>query len=193
MARMRGTYTQIFTRDFLHISYPLCPIPSTRWLSITTSCGSKLVLDRMRRNPFGPWQRSCHQRMVERSSWIWNHRKQSRASRSWTMPVRIPRRSSLTLFTSTTIQGLAEHKLRSSEKHAFSSTLTRLAGKHARLPNSMIITDKIDFSASSKPHTSGGFVDIKPGQYEGCTVAVKTLRVATTVNFDKIREVRRFL
>ena len=57
----------------------------------------------------------------------------------------------------------------------------------------MIITDKIDFSASSKPHTSGGFADIEPGQYKGCTVAVKTLRVATTDNFDKIREVRRFL
>lgn len=90
-------HTSNFTRDFLHISYPLCPIPSTRWLSIMTSCGSKFVLDRMRRNPFGPWQRSCHQRMVERSSWIWNHRKQSRAPRSWTMSVRIPRRPSLTI------------------------------------------------------------------------------------------------
>ena len=90
------------------------------------------------------------------------------------------------------IQGLAVHKLHSSEKHTFFSTLRRLAGKHARLPNSMIITDKIDFSATSQPHTSGGFADIKPGQYKGCTVAVKSLRVATTDNFEKIRKVRWF-
>ena len=57
----------------------------------------------------------------------------------------------------------------------------------------MIITDRIDFSASSKPHTLGSFSDIRLGQYKGCTAAVKTLRVMTTDNFDKIREVRRFL
>ena len=91
------------------------------------------------------------------------------------------------------IQGLAEHKLDSSGKRVFFATLRILAGKHARLPSSMIITDNIDFSASSKPHTSGGFLDIRLGQYKGCTIAVKTLRAATTDNFDKIREVRRFL
>ena len=90
------------------------------------------------------------------------------------------------------IQGLVVHKLHSSEKHTFFSTLRRLAGKHVRLPNSMIIADKIDFSAISQPHTSGSFMDIKPGQYKGCTVAVKSLRVAITNNF-KIRKVRWFL
>ena len=87
------------------------------------------------------------------------------------------------------IQGLAEHNLRSSEKQAFFVTLRRLAGKHARLPESMVITDKIDYSASGQPHTSGGFADIKPGQYKGCTVAVKILRVAVTDDFEKIRNV----
>ena len=91
-------------------------------------------------------------------------------------------------LTNVTIQGLAEHKLRSSQKQAFFGTLRRLAGKHARLPDSMVITDKIDYSAR-QPHTSGGFADIKPGQYKGCTVAVKVLRVAATDDFEKIRKV----
>jgi len=60
---------------------------------------------------------------------------------------------------------------------------------HARLPESTIITDKIDFPASSQLQRSGGFADIKPGKYKGCTVAVKTLRVAPSDNFVKIRKV----
>jgi hypothetical protein len=87
------------------------------------------------------------------------------------------------------IQGLAEHKLRSSEKQAFFGTLRRLAGKHARLPESMIITEKIDYSGSGQLYMSGGFADIKPGKYKGCTVAVKTLRVAVTDDFEKIKKV----
>ena len=86
-------------------------------------------------------------------------------------------------------QGLIEHKLRSSEKQVFFGTLSRLAGKHARLPDSMVITDKLDFSTSSQSHMSGGFADIKQGQCKGFTVAVKTLRVRETDNFDKIRRV----
>ena len=39
---------------------------------------------------------------------------------------------------SSNVQGLAEHKLHSSEKPRFFDTLWTLAGKHARLPNSMI-------------------------------------------------------
>ncbi|KAF9644384.1 kinase-like protein [Thelephora ganbajun] len=84
--------------------------------------------------------------------------------------------------------GLAEHKLHASEKQTFFGTLRRLAGKHARLPDSMVITDNIDFSSPTQPQTSGGFADIKPGRYKGHTVAVKTLRVAMTDNFEKIRK-----
>ena len=82
------------------------------------------------------------------------------------------------------------HKLRASEKQVFFSSLRRLAGKHARLPQSMIITGEIDFSGSDHLTTSGGFADIKQGLYEGSTVAVKTLKVRMTDNFDKIRKVR---
>ena len=91
-------------------------------------------------------------------------------------------------LTSAVIQGLAEHKLHASERQAFFSTLRRLAGKHARLPESMVITDKIDFSPG-QPRTSGGFADIKLGVYKGCTVAVKILRVAMSDDFGKIRKV----
>ena len=67
----------------------------------------------------------------------------------------------------------------------------RLAGEHARLPNSMIITDKIDISTSNQSHPSGSFADIKQGQYKECTVAVKTLRVGVVDGLDKIRRVSR--
>jgi hypothetical protein len=53
----------------------------------------------------------------------------------------------------------------------------------------MVITEKIDFSAPTQPPKSGGFADIKPGRYKECIVAVKTLRVAASDNFDKIRKV----
>ena len=90
------------------------------------------------------------------------------------------------------VQGLALHQLRTSEKQAFLGTLRRLVGKHARLPKSMIIKGKIDYSASSQFHTSGGFADIKQGKYAGGTVAVKIMRVAVTDDFVKIRKVSGF-
>jgi hypothetical protein len=75
VARTQG----VFIRD-LHLapaSVSPDPISRTRWLSISTGCGRTLVLQRTRRNLFGPWPRSCHQRMAGRSSQTWNHRKQS--------------------------------------------------------------------------------------------------------------------
>ena len=53
----------------------------------------------------------------------------------------------------------------------------------------MVITDKIDYSVSDQPYTSGGFADIKPGRYNGRAVAVKVLRVAEKDDFEKIRKV----
>ena len=89
---------------------------------------------------------------------------------------------------------MAEHNLRASEKQAFFNTLRRLAGKHARLPSSIVIPDKIDDSRSGQLQTSGGFADIKQGQYRGFTVAIKTLRVSKedekADNFETIRKVR---
>ena len=55
----------------------------------------------------------------------------------------------------------------------------------------MVITDEIDFSDCGLSYKSGGFADVRPGQYNGRTVAVKTLRVTMTDDFDKTRKVRR--
>ena len=89
------------------------------------------------------------------------------------------------------IQVLGECKIHGPEKNVFFSVLTRLAGEHARLPSSMIIADNIEISTSNQSHTSGGFADIKQGQYKGLTVAVKTLRVGVVDDLDKIRRVSR--
>ena len=88
-----------------------------------------------------------------------------------------------------TIQGLVEYKLRGPEKHAFFNTLRRLGGKHARLPNSMVITDEINISTSSQVYSPGVFAETRPGQYKGCTVAVRTLNVARAGNYGKVRTV----
>jgi hypothetical protein len=88
------------------------------------------------------------------------------------------------------IQALADHNLRSSEKQVFLGSLRKLAGAHGRLPDSMVITDKVEFLNSGQCHTSGGFADIKQGRYKGCTVAVKNMRVSELDDFDKIRKVR---
>ena len=87
------------------------------------------------------------------------------------------------------IQGLAEHNLHPSEKQAFFDTLRILAGKRARLPESVVITDEIDYSASDRLRTSSGFADIRQGRYKGCAVAVKTLRVSMADDFEKFRRV----
>ena len=87
------------------------------------------------------------------------------------------------------VQGLAEHKFDPSEKQLFFNTLRRLAGKHSRLPKSMVIKSKINFSASGHPDMSGGFADIKKGDYKGYPVAVKTMRVSMEDNLAKIRSV----
>lgn len=86
------------------------------------------------------------------------------------------------------IQGLAKHDIHASEKQALFFTLIELSGKHAQLPESMVITDEIDFSARRKS-IAGGFADILPGNYGGGTVAVKTLRLSMNDDFEKIRKV----
>ena len=86
------------------------------------------------------------------------------------------------------IQGLAKPNLHASEKRAFFSTLIELSGKHARLPESMVITDEIDFSAR-RTSIAGGFADILAGEYRGSTVAVKTLRLSMKDDFERIRTV----
>ena len=82
-----------------------------------------------------------------------------------------------------------EHNLRASQKQAFFVTLRRLAGRHGQLPESMIITDGIDFSDYHQPLVRNGFIDIKRGRYEGRTVAVRIMKVEVTADFEKIKKV----
>jgi serine/threonine protein kinase len=84
-------------------------------------------------------------------------------------------------------QGITEHSLKAAEKNAFFVTLRRLAGSHGRLPDSMMITEKIE--VEEKILASGGFADVRRGTYMGHLVAVKTLRVAEKDDFLKIRKV----
>jgi len=79
------------------------------------------------------------------------------------------------------------HKLNTDEKQAFFVTLRRLAGTYGRLPDSMVITEKIE--VEDKILANGGFADVRIGKYTGHLVAVKKLRVAETDNFVKIRKV----
>ena len=66
-------------------------------------------------------------------------------------------------------------------------TLRRLAESHRQLPDSMIITEKIE--TSDMILASGGFADIRSGMYMGHLVAVKTMRVVMWDNLVKIRKV----
>ena len=84
-------------------------------------------------------------------------------------------------------QGIAGHNLRAVEKNNFFVTLMRLAGRHGRLPDSMIITEKIE--VSNQVLASGGFADVRTGTYEGHLVAVKTIRVFEQVDFRRTRRV----
>jgi len=84
-------------------------------------------------------------------------------------------------------QGIAEHKLKATEKRAFFSALRRLAAIHGRLPESMMITDEIE--VSDRMVASGRFADVRTETYKGHLVAVKTMRVAKQDDFLKIRKV----
>lgn len=93
-------------------------------------------------------------------------------------------------LTNAMVQGLAGHKLRTADKKIFLNTLMKLAGKHSRLPSSMMITERNDFSSCSQICASGGFADIRQGRCDGYTVAVKTLRL-DGVNPKHVSEVSK--
>jgi serine/threonine protein kinase len=84
-------------------------------------------------------------------------------------------------------QGITEHRLKPAEKQAFFVALRRLAGSHGRLPDSVILTERVE--ASDKILTSGGFADVRSGRYMGRLVAVKTLRVTEQDDLLRIRKV----
>jgi hypothetical protein len=84
-------------------------------------------------------------------------------------------------------QGLAEHVLQTAERQAFFITLRRLAAIYGRLPESVVITEKV--KVSDDILASGGFADVRTGTYKGHLVAVKTMRVAKQDDIVKLRKV----
>jgi serine/threonine protein kinase len=65
--------------------------------------------------------------------------------------------------------------------------LRRLAGRYGQLPDSIIITERIEVEDNIL--VSGGFADLRCGRCVGHLVAVKTLRVAEKDDLLKIRKV----
>ena len=66
-------------------------------------------------------------------------------------------------------------------------TLRKICGDQALLPNSMQIL--LCYDPLDNALYSGGYADVWKGQHQGYFVAVKVLRVYSTSNFDKIKNV----
>ena len=83
-------------------------------------------------------------------------------------------------------QGIVEHTLGSAEKCDFFVLLRRLAQRHGRLPDRMMITEKIEVS-EELPSFFGGSVGL--GTYKGHPVVVKTAIFGLSRDLEKIRKV----
>lgn len=65
------------------------------------------------------------------------------------------------------------------------STLSKICGCHGLLPKSVQIPlcyNRMDF-----PLYHGGYAEVWKGEYEGCKVAVKVLKVYQTSDLDRIK------
>jgi len=92
------------------------------------------------------------------------------------------------LLPHTVRQGIAGYNLEPTEKLAFFVTLRRLAERHGRLPDRIMITEEI--KTSDETLIFGGFGYVRPGTYKGRHVAVKTMRAEARDKLPKIRKVR---
>ena len=66
-----------------------------------------------------------------------------------------------------------------------------LAGRHGRLPGSLVIADQVE--VSEKIIASGGFADVKCGVCRNHLVAVKVLRTPSGGDMEKVHKVSHFL
>ncbi|KAF9647913.1 kinase-like protein [Thelephora ganbajun] len=82
--------------------------------------------------------------------------------------------------------GLSRCNLSRSEKQAFFAASWTLAETYRRLPDSIIIKEKLE--VSNEIHASGPSSDIRTSTYNGTRVAVKTLRVSCRDDLNKIRK-----
>ena len=118
----------------------------------------------------------------------WIAGKQGCAWNCWIAYV-LPRAVSHFQPTQTTLQGLMKHPLDSTTKQSFLIVLIDLAKRRRRLPDSVKITEKT--MAAEEVHTSGGFWEIRRGTLNNTAIAIKSPRLATTTDIEKLREVRR--
>ena len=118
--------------------------------------------------------------------------QQTRTWRSWPMPGALrPCARLYCVFshfhpTETASQGLTKHSLDQATRQSFLIVLIELAKRRRRLPDSIVITEKI--MAAEEIHTSGLW-DVRRGTLDNSVIAVKTPRFTATTDVEKIREV----
>jgi len=83
-------------------------------------------------------------------------------------------------------QGIMEHNLEPDERNAFFVALRRLAERNQLLPDRVGMKGKHE--VSEVVHASGGFGDVRPQQYMGRCVAVKTAKVIGTDDVQKMKK-----
>ena len=71
------------------------------------------------------------------------------------------------------------------------SAVRRICSRQALLPRSLQIP--MCYDRSGAPRYRGGFADVWKGEYQGCDVAVKVLRVYSTSDLTKIKSVSRHI
>ena len=84
-------------------------------------------------------------------------------------------------------QGIAEPKLNPAERQAFFIALRRFAERLGRLPDRMMVRENIE--VSDEISAFGGFGDVRNGTYRGQRVAVKTAKISSVKELEKIRKV----
>jgi len=89
--------------------------------------------------------------------------------------------------TEATLQGLTRHSLDQQTRQSFLIVLIELVKRRRRLPDSIMITEKT--MAEENVYTSGGFWDVRRGTLNNSAIAIKTPRITTTTDVEKIREV----
>jgi hypothetical protein len=65
--------------------------------------------------------------------------------------------------------------------------MTRICGRQAYLPKSLAIP--LSYNPVEIPQSRGGYADMWKGVYRGREVAIKTIRIYQTSDWDQVRRV----
>ena len=144
------------------------------------------MLSRLWTRPSGSWPKSRYLPEVESFSTTWNVGKLVYVLSSWTVCGATFHRI-LASPTETIPQGLTRHSFDQPTRQSFLIVLTESVKRRRRLPDSIMITEKT--MAEENVHTSGGFWDVRRGTLNNSAIAIKTPRITTTTDVEKIREV----